>query len=851
VAKRLHEYNNIYDIVTHWAINTPNSFSILAPKRDPLSYKQLAAQVKYIHNFLSGIGIKRNERVAVVLPNGPDLAVSFLGISSYATFAPLNPGYTKSEYEFYLTDLNANAIIINENNESDITQVAKNLGIKTIIVHSNLKAKAGVFTLSPESHSITKLNTYSDIDDIALILHTSGTTSRPKIVPLTHKNICSSTKNIHETLKLNQKDRCLNIMPLFHIHGLIGATLSTIYSGASIVCTPGFIGTKFIQWLDEFKPTWYTAVPTLHQMILQRAKANNITKTSLRFIRSSSSALPPKVMADLEKTFNVPVIESYGMTEASHQMTSNLLPPKKRKTGTVGVPAGPEITILDEQGNQQTQNSVGEIAVRGLNVMKGYENNPEANKIAFTDGWFRTGDEGYFDSDNYLIIKDRIKEIINRGGEKISPSEIDEVILDHPKVKQVVTFSVSHPVLGEEVGAAIVLNKDQEASQREIQEYVSQRLASFKVPRHIKFLKEIPKSDTGKIQRIGLAEQLEMTYTETQQVMQEFKKATTPTEKILTAIWREALGVEKIGVKDNFFQIGGDSLIAGQIISKIIETQKIDQLPLVIFLYAPTIEKMAEILENEKYEFPPASLVAIQPNGNKTPIYCVHSCRGDVLFLSHISQELGSEQPFYGLMAQGLDGKHPILKSVEEMSKHYLKEIKSYQPNPPYIFAGAGAGGFIALEMALTLNKETSQVEKVILFDMPFAMPMWSDDQSSRSVLINRLKRFQIKPAISSIRFWLNQYYSIIAERYVTRHKVHNNTWRAIQQYNLKTYSGDTILFVSEKHREPRYDVEYRIALWKNILTGNHNIHIIPGKHLEILKPPNVKILGDQLKKYL
>ncbi|MDH5749323.1 MAG: AMP-binding protein, partial [Rhodospirillales bacterium] len=317
-------------------------------------------------------------------------------------------------------------------------------------------------------------------------------------------------RNIRATLALTPEDRCLNIMPLFHIHGLIAAVLTSLGAGASIYCTPGFNALKFFSWLKDAKPTWYTAVPTMHQAILTRAGRNAeiVANAKLRFVRSSSSSLPPQVMSELEETFGCPVIEAYGMTEATHQMASNPLPPGERKPGTVGVAAGPEVAIMDESGNLQPAGTIGEIVIRGDNVTVGYENNPKANAENFTNGWFRTGDQGMMDEAGYVSITGRLKEIINRGGEKISPREVDEIFMDHPAVQQVVTFAMPHDKLGEEVAAAVVLREGKSADEASLKAFASEKLADFKVPRKILILEEIPKGATGKLQRIGLAEKL-------------------------------------------------------------------------------------------------------------------------------------------------------------------------------------------------------------------------------------------------------------------------------------------------------------------------------------------------------
>ncbi|MFQ5690336.1 MAG: acyl--CoA ligase [Gemmatimonadota bacterium] len=502
--------------------------AIAAPGRDPLTYAGLREQVRRTVAALLERGIGRNDRVAIVLPNGPEMASAFLSVAAGATTAPLNPGYKRSEFDFYLSDLGAKALLVERGGESPARDAARTLGIAVLELQTQPRWPAGRFELLGEGGRGTRdaapasARTAAEEDaasapvrlaepeDIALVLHTSGTTSRPKIVPLAQRNICASAGNIRRALQLTRDDRCMNVMPLFHIHGLMAATLAPLGASGSIFCTPGFHALRFFAWLDEARPTYYTAVPTMHQAILARAPRNRdiLERVRLRFLRSSSSSLPPQVMAELEEAFGAPVIEAYAMTEASHQMTSNPLPPGRRKPGTVGIAAGPEVAIMDETGHLLPPGSVGEVVIRGANVTDGYENNPEANAAAFTDGWFRTGDQGILDEEGYLTLTGRLKEIINRGGEKIAPREVDEVLLDHPAVQQAVTFAVPHDMLGEEVAAAVVLRGGAEATPGELREFAASRLADFKVPRQVVLLDEIPKGPTGKLQRIGLARKL-------------------------------------------------------------------------------------------------------------------------------------------------------------------------------------------------------------------------------------------------------------------------------------------------------------------------------------------------------
>jgi acyl-CoA synthetase (AMP-forming)/AMP-acid ligase II len=491
----------------------PGATALSAPGGIPLTYQTLRNLASGTIGALNACGIGRNDRVAIVLDNGPEMAAAFMSIGAGATAAPLNPGYRADEFEFYLSDLKARLLVAGPEMSSPAVEVAKRLGVALVRLVPTPEKGAGSFVLEfPDGIAGRRAEQSgaAQPDDFALVLHTSGTTSRPKIVPLSQRNVCASASNIGRTVSFTAADRGLNIMPLFHIHGLIAGILAPLSAGGEVSCAPGFNALKFFGWMAEVRPTWYTAVPTMHQAILSRAPKNlDIIKDSrLRFVRSSSSSLPPQVIKEVEQTFGVPLIEAYGMTEAAHQMSSNPLPPGRRKPGTVGRAAGPEVCVIDIEGNVLSPGSVGEIAIRGENVMTGYENNPKANAEAFAQTWFRTGDQGVMDEEGYITITGRLKEIINRGGEKISPREVDEVLMDHPCVQQCVTFSVPHDKLGEDVAAAVVLRDGTAANEKELREFAAIRLADFKVPRRILILAEIPKGATGKLQRIGLAQKL-------------------------------------------------------------------------------------------------------------------------------------------------------------------------------------------------------------------------------------------------------------------------------------------------------------------------------------------------------
>ena len=483
--------------------------ALVAPERPNLNYKQLRQQIIDLAAQLNKFGIGRGDRIAIAMTNGPEMVVTFLAAAMCGTAAPLNPKYSQAEFTFYYEDLNASALIILD---EGIPAAKAALTDNMLLIQAKLQPEGLSFDLQGCTKRDERSTELAQPEDIAMILHTSGTTSRPKRVPIKHRNLGASAGNIIGTYNLTAEDRALCVMPLFHVHGLVASMLSTLSSGGTVIVpVGGFNALEFWKWFEEFQPTWYSAVPTMHQMLLARASRNPeaIAKSKLRFLRSSSSSLPTVVLEKLETTFNAPVLEAYSMTEASHQMTSNPLPPAEHKPGTVGYGFGVEINIMDEVGNLLPQGELGEVVVKAPNVVDGYEKNPEANAKAFTNGWFRTGDQGVIDESGYLSLTGRLKELINRGGEKISPLEVDNVILRHPAVEEVLSFAAPHKTLGEDVHAAVVLKEN--IDEKELRQYCLQYLADFKVPRKFHFLESLPRGATGKPQRLKMAELLKIT----------------------------------------------------------------------------------------------------------------------------------------------------------------------------------------------------------------------------------------------------------------------------------------------------------------------------------------------------
>lgn len=581
---------------------TPMTPALLAPGRPPLDYGQLLSQLQRIGAALACAGVGHEDRVAIILPNGPEMAVAALATAAYAACAPLNPAYGEDDLRFYLGDLRPKALILPESHGGSTRAVAAEFGIPCLDARWTEAEPAGSFELRGLDRSAPAAAPFRGDDEVALVLHTSGTTSRPKIVPLTQRNIFRSASNIASSLRLMPEDRCLNVMPLFHVHGLIGALFASVCAGASVVCLPGMREREFAAWLEEFRPSWYTAVPTIHEAVLRliARRSRSAAKLQLRFVRSSSAPLPTRLAAELEAELGVPVIEAYGMTEATHQIAINPLPPLRRKLGSVGIAAGSEVAIRSEGGRLLPAGETGEIVIRGDNVMRGYEADPDANRAAFIDGWFRTGDVGWLDSDGYLTITGRLKEIINRGGEKVSPREVEEALLEHGAVRQAAVFAVSHPTLGEDVAAAVVLKAGASAGEGELRGFLFGRLPEFKIPSRVVIVDEIPLAATGKVQRVGLAARL------AERLVTRFVAPHGDTEAFVAGLFADVLGVEQVGATDNFFALGGDSLRGGQVIARVRARRGVN-LQLLSLFRRPTVAEFAREIETAPKESKSAS----------------------------------------------------------------------------------------------------------------------------------------------------------------------------------------------------------------------------------------------------
>lgn len=690
------ELQTIWEMLQCRAVAQGEAPAVLAPGRAAQNYGAVATTVRRVAGELRRRGVGRSDVVAIVLPNGPEMAVAFLAVAGASVAAPLNPSYTEANFHFYLEDLRAKAVVVGQGSPAAIRLAAEKSGIPQWGWEELAGAGEG------------SVDDWPDAESTALLLHTSGTTSRPKLVPLTQRNLLASARNIAETLQLQAVDRCLNIMPLFHIHGLAAALLASLYAGASVVCSDGVFAQGFFAWLEEFTPSWYTAVPTMHQGILAQAaqQAGCVARGRLRLIRSSSAALPPVVKEELEAVFGVPVVEAYGMTEAAHQMCCNPLPPRVRKAGSVGPAAGPEVAVMDAQGRLLGTDAVGEVVIRGENVTPGYVANEAANAEAFAHGWFHTGDQGRLDADGYLHLTGRLKELINRGGEKIAPREIDEALLQHAAVRQALAFAVPHAQLGEEVGAAVELHAGQTVSEQELRDWVAERLASFQVPRVIRVVEKIPTGPTGKLQRIGLAGKLGIE-TIDDAVRAAYVAPRNAKEAAIAAIWQRYFPGEAIGVETRFEALGGDSLLAARMLAEL-ETELGGRCSMQRFLSESTVACLAREMREEKPLF-----VRLRAGGSCMPLLCLPGHDGSLLGLTRMVAEMRGGGAVWGVDLT----LRPEGKDLEEVVAGLLQEWRQRFPQGPYRLLGVCQGGSMAWEMAQQLEAAGEQVELLFLVD--------------------------------------------------------------------------------------------------------------------------------------
>jgi len=704
----------LYSMLVSLAAEQPDAAAILAPGQEAICFDELVRRIDASCERLARAGIKRGDRVALLSSRGPEAAVATLAVACCAGCVPLNPAASESEITVTLKQTRAAALVVPEDRGNVATEVAERLGIPTFgLARDAADGSGGGRWHGPEPSGV------------ALLMRTSGSTARPKSVPVTHSQIVARADVTRRLVDLRSSDRCLNLMPLCYMHGLNSGLTGPLLAGGSVICPRSIDERTFFDCLERLRPTWYTAGATHHLNILAWLEHREV-EHRLRFVRSGSAPLPRRALDELERRLAVPVVESVSCTEAG-TLTSN--PASwKRKPGSVGITHDDNCAIADEQGNRLAPGRIGELLVRGPGVVAGYDGDPEMTRAKFRGGWFHTGDLAEFDTDGYLWLRGRLDDVINRGGEKISPEEVDAVLLTHPAVERALTFPVPHPTLHSEIATAVVPRAGLHVTKNDLHRYLSKRLAAAKIPRHVVVTEDLPTTASGKPMRRGAAEYFGVTaetaadstpllsraLRRVRERVRRFLRPLSPLERPLLKYFRLVLGRDDVGVADDFFLSGGDSLSAITLIEMIEKKLQIT-IPLQYLMENGSVERLARRL----LQSPPAmpDVVAIQTAGSRRPIFAVGGRWGYVLRLILVGRALGDDQPFYGLQPPGMDWDSVGASTIPQFASHYIERIRAIQPNGPYRLFGASFGGLVVYEMALQLQSAGEEVELLALID--------------------------------------------------------------------------------------------------------------------------------------
>ena len=930
----------------------PDAPAILAPGRTPLTYAALWEQVERTIGKLREFGVGPDDRVALVLPNGPEMAVALVATIRGAVAAPMNTDLGAAEFEASLAGLRARAVVVPAGSDSPIRQVAAARGLPLIELRADLGAPAGTFSLSGEAATTSKtVAVRADLADqtsatssesldprrLALILQTSGTTSRPKTFAMDDEALRRLTAGVIDISPRTADDRCLNLMPMFHLQGAINAVLGSLSVGGSVICAPGLVLPDFFEWLDALRPTWYVGVPAMHGAILAEApRHREITARSpLRFIRSASSALSPDLQSRVEATFGVPVIDAYGMTETG---TLAYYPPlSKRRVGSVGIAVAPSVVVVDGAGSPLPPNVEGEIATDEARVLR-----PEGEDLpasSFVNGWFRTGDLGYIDEDRYVFITGRAKELINRGGEKISPQEVEAALLQHPDVAEAVAFAVPHPRLGEGVAAAAVPRAGASVTSRALREFAAGHLARHKVPQTVLVVPTIPRGPTGKYQRIGMAERLglaggskhlegikqparsateiasaDRTHRDAapaargggldgravnganrprpsgrqRTIPLPFRAGITPdrsdgdhqsggwrelcglspdptlprdeTEARLTAIWERLLGSGPVGVDEDFFALGGDSLLALQLLLEV-EREFGTRFSDSVLYEASTVAGLARVLRSRRPATERVSVARLTPGGSLAPLFvCMNVGTAGATTYRHLARYIGTERPLIGIQSRGLDERGVPQRSLEEIAADYVARMLKVQPAGPYHLCGHSAGGLIAYEAAQQLVAQGREVAFLGLIDT--ACPGHEEptgEELNRHVLTvvslrPRELLAYLRPRVIDKARMARTGALRALQRALPNLRVggrYETLWAkagastAYRAYVPRPYAGRVTLFQATR-RPPRYHAAPQLG-WRKYAAGGFHVRDVEGDHVSLLTDDNSRELASAL----
>jgi oxalate---CoA ligase len=846
----------------HFPITRP---AILAPDYPTLSHADLFRRVQEWIRDLQHHGIQRNSRVAIVLPEGVQLALTFLSVSACAVCVPVNPSYNPPELESYFTRTGVRYVITTPDHPA--LDVAHRLGLSVIeaIPHAER-----ILRFSPPETPVDPFITPPHPDDLALILSTSGTTYKPKLVPITHGVLCKRAELRIQAYQLTSDDRLLNVMPMIHSSSLT-YVVAMLMVGGSIICPNGFRAQEFFPLVERYHPTWCSASASIYQTVLTYAPlhADVVKNHSFRFLRAGTMALPDHVWQQLQDTFRIPVIQGYGSSETG-TVTATPLGMNTTKPGSAGVSIGLELRIVGDSGDVLPVGACGELTVRGDTVISGYEGDDTANVDTFRDGWYRTGDYGYMDSDGYLFLLGRLKEAINRGGEKIFPGEVEDVLNMHPHVKEAAVFGVSDQWMGEIVAAAII-PADDSADERAIREYATKRLAYFKVPEHVYFVQSIPRTPNGKPIRRTLSDQFR-DHPHSNRAGSVVTLSASDTANAVRALWAEILARDVESIRDDapFRELGGDSLSAARLVSTMRARMGVNITLLDVF-DAPTIAAQVGAIEairaRNNTTRTDSYIIPLQPHGSKPPLFCVHALRGGALMYEALIPYLDADRPMFGLQAVGIDGEHEPMGTVEAMAVHQVALIRSIQPEGHYVLCGFSFGGKVGLETARILREQHGAEVDLLIIDTGFhlktgwhkddipgsgslwrwlALALWNLPPRYKVMVVARILNNRVRGLLKLPIKQYNPSYGVEPDLTPTGQHIENVHTQASMAYDPQPYHGDVTYLFS---RDERLDYR-RFREIERLVRGKLTIIDIPGYHNTLLRS-DIATTGAQVRKWL
>jgi acyl-CoA synthetase (AMP-forming)/AMP-acid ligase II/thioesterase domain-containing protein/acyl carrier protein len=850
----------LHDIVRDWAERQPDAPAFVAEGLRPMSYAALAAATDEFRAALNAAGFGRGDRIAIVHPGGADMAAAIVGVWSGATAVPLNPELTADELAVQLRDLRIDALLTDRPSGTSAAEAAGRHGIPVLQLASRNDDVAGSVALRAVREGAAARPGAAQREDVATILTTSGTTSHSKIAPVHHRVMLGNYGYYSRAIALTPDDRCLNLMPLFHSHGINPGLGLCLFSGASTIFLRPFDIATFERYILTLDPTWYTGSYTFHHQIHAHGARirKAVAQSRLRFARSSSGPLDARTNGALEEVLKIPIIQGYASTEAG-LIAINPQPPRLRKPGSVGPAAHPGVRVVNEAGEPASPGVNGEVVVARENVFDGYEDKLEANAAAFRDGWFHTGDRGYLDDDGYLFLTGRIKELINRGGEKIAPFEVETALVEHPGIAAAVVFPMPHPTLGEEVAAAIVAAPCAALQGREISAWLRGSVADFKIPRRYAFVDAIPKSATGRVVRRDLAGALGLDKPQLARTGSGRERFATALEAQLQDIWADVLGADAVGLDEDFYDLGGDSLKAEELFLQI-EAALRCRLPSGVLFDAATVETMARRIAD--YSGSPC-LVRVAPDGDRTPLFIVHGGDGNAVYFRNLARYLDPDQPVYAFQCVGLDGREQPLTGIEDIVERYLPELRAVQPHGPYYIAGFSFGGRVAYVMAQRLRAAGEAVALLAMLDT-YALTgedflgLWP----AMLLRLRGLRRVRLRALPGYVAARLRNVTRVLAMRLpqpvfaLFRRRFGGETQAvphslrlapleahamANRAFRPAPYDGDLVLFRAAENRPGRHEG------WDALVKGRFEVREVPGGHTDILAEPRVKILAQEL----